>query len=335
MGWSGSLTAGSALGSAITFTPDTTTMGGYTVSSFTAPKRGIYKFTLKGSGGASGNSERAGRADGGAGGLTTGYLLLESGAKVYVGAGGTCSAAFVSSSTGTTLSAVTQANLYFVAGAGGQGGASGGSYHWVSAGGAGGGTTGAAGETYQNGVGTTTYTGGGGGTQTGGGSGGVLPSSEYLGGAGNKGAYGVGGGSVYYNYYDISADSGRGGDGYYGGGSGGASNIDTWTGCALGGGGGSGYVRTASLSVAGKTYTSVTQQGGGAAAGARGSVVVTYYALAELPVRFDGTQLTKLIFNGTEVKSLIYNGQTIFARRLKACLRYLAGRFGFPEGTPA
>lgn len=334
MGWSGSLTAGSALGSAITFTPDTTTMGGYTVSSFTAPKRGIYKFTLKGSGGASGNSERAGRADGGAGGLTTGYLLLESGAKVYVGAGGTCSAAFVSSSTGTTLSAVTQANLYFVAGAGGQGGAAGGTYHWVSAGGAGGGTTGAAGETYQNGLGTT-YTGGGGGTQTGGGSGGVLPSSEYLGGAGNKGAYGVGGGSVYYNYYDISADSGRGGDGYYGGGSGGASNIDTWTGCALGGGGGSGYVRTASLSVAGKTYTSVTQQGGGAAAGARGSVVVTYYALAELPVRFDGTQLTKLIFNGTEVKSLIYNGQTIFARRLKACLRYLAGRFGFPEGTPA
>ena len=87
--------------------------------------------------------------------------------------------------------------------------------------------------------------------------------------------------------------------------------------------------------MAGKTYASATRQGGGAAAGARGSVVVTYYALAELPVSFNGTKLTKLIFNGTEVKSLIYNGQTIFARRWAACLRYLAGRFGFPAGTPA
>lgn len=332
MGWSGSLTADSALGSAITFTPDTTTMGGYTVSSFTAPKRGVYRFQLKGSGGAAGNSERAGIAAGGAGGLTTGYLLLESGAKVYVGAGGTCSAAFVSSSTGTTLSAVTQANLYFVAGAGGQGGAAGGKYQKVTAGGAGGGTTGADGVTLTSG--STSYTGGKGGTQTGGGSGGVLPRDDYFGSSGNKGAYGVGGGGIYYNYDNISADSGRGGDGYYGGGSGGAAAKGE-TGYALGGGGGSGYVKTASLSVAGKTYASATQQDGGAAAGARGSVVVTYYALAELPVRFDGTQLTKLIFNGTEVESLIYNGQTIFARRWAACLRYLADRFGFRAGTPA
>lgn len=329
MGWSGSLTSSSALGSAITFTPDTTTMGGYTVSSFTAPKKGVYKFTLKGSGGAAGNSERASHAAGGVGGLTTGYLLLESGAKVYVGAGGTCSAAFVSSSTGTALSAVAQANLYFVAGAGGQGGAGGDANSSVGAGGAGGGTTGAAGET------KSSYTGGGGGTQTAGGSSGSSPNGAY-GAQGAAGSYGTGGAAIYHNM-ETSANGGRGGDGLYGGASGGASGYYAYTkGCyGLGGGGGSGYVKTASLSVAGKTYASATQQGGGAAAGARGSVVVTYYALAELPVRFNGTQLTKLIFNGTEVKSLIYNGQTIFARRLKACLRYLAGQFGFPAGTPA
>lgn len=328
MGWSGSLTSSSALGSSITFTPDTTTVGGYTVSSFTAPKKGVYRFQLKGSGGASGASSREHIAAGGEGGLTDGYLLLESGAKVYVGAGGTCSAAFVSSSTGTALSAVTQANLYFVAGAGGQGGACGGKYDHATAGGAGGGTTGANGVTLP--YGSASYVGGRGGTQTGGGNGGTLPSDDDFGGSGNKGAYGVGGVSVYYNNKDVSADSGRGGDGYYGGGSGGAA-----TGRATGGGGGSGYVKTASLKVAGKTYASATQQGGGAAAGARGSVIVTYYALAELPVRFNGTQLTKLIFNGTEVKSLIYNGQTIFARRCAACLRYLADRFGFRAGTPA
>lgn len=329
MGWSGSLTASSAIGAAITFTPDTTTTGGYTVSSFTAPKKGVYKFTLKGSGGAAGNSERASHAAGGVGGLTTGYLLLESGAKVYVGAGGTCSAAFVSSSTGTALSAVAQANLYFVAGAGGQGGAGGDANSSVGAGGAGGGTTGAAGET------KSSYTGGGGGTQTAGGSSGSSPNGAY-GAPGAAGSYGTGGAAIYHNM-ETSANGGRGGDGLYGGASGGASGYYSYTkGCyGLGGGGGSGYVKTASLSVAGKTYASATQQGGGAAAGARGSVVVTYYALAELPVRFNGTQLTKLIFNGTEVKSLIYNGQTIFARRLKVCLRYLAGRFGFPAGTPA
>ena len=331
MGWSGNLTSGSAPGSAITFTPDTSTMGGYTVSSFTAPKKGVYKFTLKGSGGATGDSSRTGRAEGGEGGLTTGYLLLESGAKVYVGAGGPCSAAFVSSSTGTALSAVTQANLYFVAGAGGQGGASGGKYQKVSVGGAGGGTMGADGVTLTSG--TNSYAGGRGGTQSSGGSGGSAPSGAY-GASGTAGSYGTGGGGVYYNNDDISTNSGRGGDGYYGGGSGGAS-AQGETGYALGGGGGSGYVKTASLSVAGKTYASATRQGGGAAAGARGSVVVTYYALAELPVSFNGTKLTKLIFNGTEVKSLIYNGQTIFARRWAACLRYLAGRFGFPAGTPA
>lgn len=51
MGWSGTITASSAVGTSITFTPSTTTEGAYTVSSFTAPKNGVYHFVLYGSGG--------------------------------------------------------------------------------------------------------------------------------------------------------------------------------------------------------------------------------------------------------------------------------------------
>ena len=51
MGWNGSLTANSAVGNAITYTPDTTAAHGYTAGAFSAPKKGIYSFTLKGSGG--------------------------------------------------------------------------------------------------------------------------------------------------------------------------------------------------------------------------------------------------------------------------------------------
>ena len=71
MGWSGSLTQNSVLGSKILFTPDASGEGEYTVSSFAAPRKGVYRFELKGSGGT------AGIASGGAGGMTDGYLLLE------------------------------------------------------------------------------------------------------------------------------------------------------------------------------------------------------------------------------------------------------------------
>ena len=100
MAWNGSLTAGSAVGSKITFTPDTSAEGGYTVSAFTAPKKGIYRFQLYGSGGTNGSTDADytganGNATvlGGAGGYTDGYMLLEKNQTVYVGAGGTCSAA--------------------------------------------------------------------------------------------------------------------------------------------------------------------------------------------------------------------------------------------------
>lgn len=299
MAWSGSITANSAVGAKTTFTPGIDTVGGYVVSSFTAPRKGIYRLILRGSGGQVYHTGTAGA--GGEGGKTTGYLLLTQGEKVYVGAGGPCSAAFAAAATGESLSAIAKSSLYFVAGGGGGGGAawSSSNNNYGSAGGRGGGASGTDGETYG-------VTGGSGGTQSEGGSG------HY------SGAYGVGGAGEYGNISNTSHWKGRGGDGYYGGGSGyGSTPIGT------GGGGGSGYVKTASLSANGVTYRSATAQGGGAASNAPGSVEVTYYAATELPVSFNGTKLTKLIFNGTEVKSLIYDGTRLFAqglRRWKRCL---------------
>ena len=195
MGWNASLSAASTLGSAITFTPDTTTEGAYTVAAFTAPKKAIYRFLLKGSGGTLTNHGGS-SSSGGTGGTTTGYLLLEAGQAVYVGAGGPCSAAFVSKITGSKLSSIAKENLYFVAGGGGGGGAMWGQ-QWnmkSSPGGNGGGSSGAAGA-----GGDGTGTGGAGGTQT----------SGF--------AYGAGGGGGYSNANDTSHHAGRGGDGLYGG----------------------------------------------------------------------------------------------------------------------
>jgi len=294
MGWSGSLNANSAIGSAITFTPNTTTEGGYTVSAFAAPKKGIYRFILRGSGGSyNGYHDDGVSAAGGTGGLTTGYLLLEAGQTVYIGAGGTCSAAFVSKINVSNLAATgSKDNLYFVAGAGGGGGANWGQQWGMKAGtgGVGGGTTGGVGNSAGHG------TSGAGGTQTG-------PGSNTT-----AGAYGQGKGGGYSNSDDISSWGGRGGDGLYGGAGGWGSQ---------GGGGGSGYIYTDSIKVGSNTYTNATQQGGGAGSATVGSAEVTYYAAAELPVSFNGTKLMKIIFDGTEVKSLIYNGTKLFMERLR------------------
>lgn len=336
MGWSGSLSSSSAVGASITFTPGTTTEGAYVVGSFTAPKKGIYRFTLKGSGGTNGldyyeNASVGGNnynqwAGGGAGGKTVGYLLLEAGQTVYVGAGGTCCAAFVSSANGSALSAISASKLYFVAGGGGAGGSFGESYNntgWncrATAGGNGGGSVGA----------DATDEGGGGGTQS---AGGTAKSDGF---AGGDGAYGTGGGRWRAWDGTYVAISGRGGDGYYGGagGHGSATNSGSRSARGYGGGGGSGYIKTSTLTVSGKTYTNTTTQGGGAAggsegyyswgnlsgsqfAGESGSVEVTYYARAELPIKFNGSTVERLIFNGTEVTSLVYNGMKIFCERLK------------------
>ena len=292
MGWSGSLNADSAVGSVITFTPGTKAERAYVVEAFTAPRKGVYCFRLKGSGGTLNHSWSTNGTPG-AGGLTTGYLLLEAGQTVYVGAGGTCAAAFVSKTTGEALKNITKGNLYFVAGAGGGNGN--GDRGVGSNGGDGGGTTGANGAVY---AGYTGY----GGTQTAGGQGnGGYSTSQ-------QGAYGVGGGGHYVNPGDDSRWGGAGGDGYYGGGSGGAWN---------GGGGGSGYIHTASVKVGSKTYTNTTQQGGGAGSNTAGSVEVSYYARAELPIIFNGVTLERLFFNGVEIESVIYDGVKLFFEKLR------------------
>lgn len=289
MGWNTSLNAASSLGSAMTFTPDTGEQGTYTVVSFTAPKKAVYRFQLKGSGGSAHiiYEDGASYSGGGAGGFTTGYLLLEAGQTVYVGAGGPCSAAFVAKAMGSKLSAIAKNNLYFVAGGGGGGGAMWGQQWNMKSGpgGNGGGSSGAAGIA-SPGIGT----GGNGGTQTGG------------------FAYGEGGGGGYSNQDDTSRHGGRGGDGLYGGTGGTVS---------AGGGGGSGYVYSEKLLVGSKTYISSTGQGGGAGSNAAGSVVVTYYADAELPIVFDGVKLMELYYNGVKVEHLIYNGAALFAHKLK------------------
>jgi hypothetical protein len=292
MAWSGSLTEASAVGSAITFTPEGV---GYSVDAFTAPRKGIYRFTLKGSGGALVRTwSTAGTP--GKGGLTVGYLLLEKGQTVYVGAGDTCRAGFVSKTTGAALKNIAKEDLFFVAGAGG---GNGNGDRGVGAdGGNGGGETGANGSTY---AGYTGY----GGTQTKGGQG----NGGYD--ADKQGAYGVGGNGFYVNVENQSRWGGAGGDGYYGGGSGGAWN---------GGGGGSGYIHTDTLKVNTKTFTNVTQQGGGASGNNRGSVQVSYHARAELPIKFNGATIERLIYNGVEIESLIYDGVRLFMRRLRECL---------------
>ncbi len=322
MGWNGALTQNSALGDSITFTPDTSTTGEYTVSSFTAPRKGVYRFQLMGSGGAIGekiNHNAYAQRAGGIGGLTDGYLLLEKGQTVFVGAGGPCSAAFVSSVTGGKLSEIAKDDLHFVAGGGGQGGAYGESLNntgWnckASQGGNGGGESGAA-----------SSDGGKGGTQSAGGAAGGSDVRH----EGAAGAYGTGGAGAYANWMEYTAAGGRGGDGLYGGGGGHAythmsvdPNFTQKSARGWGGGGGSGYVKTETLTVRDNTYTSTTSQSGGAESNTNGSVKVTYHARAELPVRFDGAMIERLFFNGTEVGSLVFNGVKLFMRRWTRCLQ--------------
>ena len=324
MGWSGSLTANSAVGSAITFTPDnpessnlSTTVvdnhkyaGNYSVSSFTAPKKGVYQFILRGAGGAQKLfTGQYGGQPGGTGGYTVGYLLLEQNETVYVGAGGCCRASFISKAYGSNLAAISASNLRFVAGAAGSGGGFTDKYNGtgynckLSPGGNGGGSSGAKPST-----GDAVAQSGNPGTQSGGGA--------SAGSGSVAGSYGTGGNGNQYTAGNYGCHGGRGGDGYYGGSGGTGSRSDN--GCISGGGaGGSGYIYTSSIKVGSKTYTNSTSQGGGAGNNAAGSVVVTYYARAELPVIFNGTTLERLIFNGVEVESLIYDGTRLFMRRLR------------------
>ena len=304
MGWSGSLGASSRVGNSVTYTPDTVASGAYTVAAFTAPKKAVYQFVLQGSGGGMRviDEEGASCSAGGKGGLTIGYLLLEAGQTVYVGAGGVCSAAFVSRVYADTLAATgSKDNLYFVAGAGGEGGANWGQ-RWNMKSGAGGEGGGNSGTSGVNAIGT----GGSGATQT----------SGYQYGVGHPGG-------GYWNENNTSHHGGRGGDGLWGGLGGSGSS---------GGGGGSGYVYSTVLTVGSNTYTSSTQQSGGAGSNSAGAVSVTYYADAELPVTFNGVKLMEMFFNGSRVEHLIYNGAAVFAHTLKRYGAFLRGCL-LPVGT--
>jgi hypothetical protein len=348
MGWNASLTTASKLGDSIVLTPDTSAEVGYTVASFTAPRKGIYQFILTGSGGTNGstNADQWGNngtalVAGGNGGRTVGYLLLEKNQTVYCGCGGTCAAAFVSGANGASLSAISSGNLFFVAGGGG---ATGKAYQGanearsVYQGGLGGGTSGTAGASGGSAWLGSNYAGGGAGTQSGAGQ----PNGMSGGSRGSAGSYGTGGSGGYatVNYQNVYAWGGRGGDGYYGGAGGmavathnsseGFTQSHGW-----GGGGGSGYLKNATLTHLNKTYTGETVQGAGAAGGVTGMVQVVYYARGLLPVWFDGTQLERIFFNGNELEGLTYNGTLIYMRRLVRCFKSMAARFASRAATRA
>lgn len=309
MGWSGSVT--STIGSSATLTSNTTTEGGYTTTSFTAPVAGVYKFVLKGSGGAHGSTNTQQDKSypdgynlaGGSGGSTTGYLSLKAGETIYLGVGGYCSAAYVAKASGSKLSAISKANVYFIAGGGGSAGScyKYADYKSYSGGGVGGGTSGGAGS-------------GGGGTQSGGGAAHVPHTDGTL---ATAGSYGTGGSGQFDTTHGCPAWGGRGGDGLYGGGGGGAiashqSDGGDTSSYGYGGGGGSGYVYSATLKVNGTTYTSTTAQGGGAGGHGTGSIVVSLVATLSIPVKFNNVEINTIVFNNTTIEHLVYNGITIY-----------------------
>jgi len=331
MAWNGTIDSRSELKTSMIFTPSSSSEGSYEVTTFTAPRKAVYRFELKGSGGTIGCSDatKSGALGssivaGGNGGSTVGYLLLERDQTVYIGAGGTCSAAFVSKTTGSKLSAISASNLYFVAGGGGGAGRAYDDANFAKfaySGGVGGGTTGAAGQSSAGtgGLGRDYY-GGGGGTQYGGGQPVSVPDCEN----GKAGSYGTGGAGVYATaeHKNIYAWSGRGGDGYYGGASGHAiASHEDATGYThsygFGGGGGSGYVYDSKLTInegtaRQETFTSTTSQDGGSSSNSSGSVKVTYWAQVELPVVFNNVKLIQLFFNDIEIKSLYFNDEQLF-----------------------
>ena len=223
MGWNGSLTASSAVGDQAAYSADTSAAHEYTAAAFAAPQKGVYRFTLLGSGGHTGRGHDGICAAGGRGGRTDGYLLLEKGQTVYVGCGGPCSAAWVASVNpgNAGVAAIARDKLLFVAGGGGGGGATWGDNQNgpCGAGGAGGGSAGG------NGGNTGNARHGTGGTQSAGGTGYNSDNSPK-----NNGSYGSGSRGVYTNNDDGSGSGGSGtggdgGDGYYGGGAGGSVKI--------------------------------------------------------------------------------------------------------------
>lgn len=316
MGWSSSFSSSPAVGDSITFNPSVASASGgkaaYEVAALTAPKDGVYKFELYGSGGyvRTEPSTDGKAAAGGVGGKTTGRLYLKKGEVVYVGAGTPCAAAFVAKGTGTSLADLLtrSVSVPFIAGGAGGGGAVWGTSSNIktTAGGNGGGASGGSAlSAWDN-----TTVGVTGGTQGAGGSGSFSSITGTLGQGYEPG---------YVNEDNVSSRGGWGGDGYYGGGSGASGGT-----VAHGGGGGSGYVYAATTTANGKSYANTTTAGGGMASNTKGKVVVTYEALGLLPVWFNGVQLAKIYFNNVELEHLSYGGTQIYARIVRLLRRWRA-----------
>ena len=215
MSWNGTLTADSAEGSEITHAPSGVSSGQYEIVPFTAPKGGVYRFTLLGSGGNTHGTEGS-RSPGGTGGNTIGYRLMQAGETIYIGAGGPRCAAFVSQAAGASLEGIGRANMLLMAGGGGEGG----------------GTTGG-----------TAKSGGNGTPGTGGGQSGTVGNM-----AGNGGVYnneddtsfwGGAGGDGYYGGKNGTGSSGGGGGSGYPGTEQVTVNGVTYTGSTTQGGGAS------------------------------------------------------------------------------------------------
>lgn len=191
-------------------TYDKTTFTTAGSTTFTAPKDGYYKITVKGAGGGGGGTAAgSGGGGGGEGGTTFSYEYINAGntATVVIGAGGTGGAVNISGTDGGDSSVVVNANTY--TGGGGKGGKSSSSNSDTGYGGAGGSGTingVAGGSTYEAAHASDCASAGGNG---GGNGGGVGSSNSYSNGV--LGGGGSGGGMRYGTY---TGSGGKGGDGY-------------------------------------------------------------------------------------------------------------------------
>lgn len=299
------------------------------VQVFTAPKKGIYKLEVWGA--------QGGGDYGGKGGYSYGHALLEKGAAVYVccgqagkswstattynGGGGTTAkyldltehykpttsgpsgggATHMATMDGT-LAAIGEGNLASVLLVAGGGGGRDAPVSWDTSTATGGSGGGASGGSSTKG----SYTAAG-GTQTGG----------YAFGQGQTGR------AIYADYEGTNNYNNRcaggGGGGLYGG----YARTDSGSGLSgvpydcgfCGGGGGSGYTGgVPELAYRGETYGCGTENGLRAG---NGCAKITFVKKGELPVRFDGVMLQRIVMNGTEVKGLILDGVRVFCRGMK------------------
>lgn len=249
----------------------------------TYAKSGVEVFLVGGGGGGGGGWTHG--ADGGGGGYTT---------------------------TGRNISINAGQAYPITIGAGGAGGAGGGGQAAGSTIGGTGGTSSAFGYSASGGIGGWEYGGNpayfvpsAGGSGGGAGAGGAGGSNGSNGGNGNKGgtavAGGKGQGTTTREFGESSRtlySGGGGGNGAAGGAGGGGSGGVSGSANTGGGGGGGG----------------LNGYGGN---GGSGIVVIRGTQDDNIPVFFNGTQLTKIIFNGTTLTGLIKDGTRIFAKYIR------------------